>query len=356
MVRRQAFAVLATGLLTLAVAPAHAQEPDTLSAAQRAGAALARLGAGQRVRIVGSEVGFVDGSVVSSSMSLVTLRLDSSTVTVPTPRIDSLWVKHGTHAGTGALIGAIVGGVVVGAAFSNICERGEVCDNQTAATAFGALAGAVPGGCSAPSSAWRSPSGNLKYPDEPGLSPLTAHRSRLTAHRRSRQSLSRGALRPAGADQERHARGHREVQQPLQAAGVSWGRNIIRPAFKAQRRAVAHEEDPLAKPGVYCVQVGRILGIRSHVEARVAGQEVEPARADDEARGTERRCGPPHAAESRERLRNVAVGLDAEMLAEEDAEAAAGTELVVELEATVVPRVATVPADLNIAGMLCTEE
>jgi hypothetical protein len=146
MVRRQAFAVLATGLLTLAVAPAHAQEPDTLSAAQRAGAALARLGAGQRVRIVGSEVGFVDGSVVSSSMSLVTLRLDSSTVTVPTPRIDSLWVKHGTHAGTGALIGAIVGGVVVGAAFSNICERGEVCDNQTAATAFGALAGAVPGG------------------------------------------------------------------------------------------------------------------------------------------------------------------------------------------------------------------
>lgn len=143
---RQMLAVLGTGLLALAVAPARAQEPDTLSAAQRAGAALARLGAGQRVRIVGGEVGFVDGSVVSSSTSLVTLRLDSSTITVPAPRIDSLWVKHGTHAGTGALIGAVVGGVVVGAAFSHICERGSVCDNQTEATAFAALAGAVPGG------------------------------------------------------------------------------------------------------------------------------------------------------------------------------------------------------------------
>lgn len=144
--RRQTSAVLATGLSTLAFAPARAQQLDTVSAAQRAGAALARLGAGQRVRLVGGEVGFVDGSVLSSSATLVTLRTDHSTITVSAPRIDSLWVKRGTHAGTGALIGALVGGVVVGAAFSHICERGSVCNNQTEATAFGALAGAVPGG------------------------------------------------------------------------------------------------------------------------------------------------------------------------------------------------------------------
>ena len=43
------------------------------------------------------------------------------------------------------------------------------------------------------------------------------------------------------------------------------------------------------------------------------------------------------------------------MVAEEEAEPAAGTELVVELEATVVPRVATVPVDLDVAAMLRTE-
>ena len=43
------------------------------------------------------------------------------------------------------------------------------------------------------------------------------------------------------------------------------------------------------------------------------------------------------------------------MVAEEEAEPATGTELVVELEATVVPSVATVPADLDVATMLRTE-
>jgi hypothetical protein len=144
-VHRQALALLATGLLTVAVAPARAQEPDTLSAAQRAGAALARLGAGQRVRIVGSEVGFVFGSVLSASPTFVTLRTDSATIEVPARRVDSLWVREGTHAGRGALIGGAVGAAFLGAVFSGLCQPREGCTNRGVAILAGAVVGAVPG-------------------------------------------------------------------------------------------------------------------------------------------------------------------------------------------------------------------
>lgn len=43
---RLCFAVSVAGLVTIASALAQAQEPDTLSPAQRAGVALARLGPG----------------------------------------------------------------------------------------------------------------------------------------------------------------------------------------------------------------------------------------------------------------------------------------------------------------------
>lgn len=96
-----------------------AQQADTLSPAQRAGAALALLG-GQQVRIHRSGIGRVQGRLVSSSPTLVTLRTsDSSSIIVeqslvkvhptvidiPASSVDSVWVKRGSHAGVGALIG-----------------------------------------------------------------------------------------------------------------------------------------------------------------------------------------------------------------------------------------------------------
>jgi len=72
-------AVLVAGLV--AFAPGLiAQEPDTLSPAQRAGRALARLGAGQRVRIITRENEFVDGLVVTTSRRLVSVRTDGSVI------------------------------------------------------------------------------------------------------------------------------------------------------------------------------------------------------------------------------------------------------------------------------------
>lgn len=143
---RQMLAVLGTGLLALAVAPARAQELDTVSAAQRAGAALARLGVGQRVRIVGSEVGFVFGSVLSASPTFVTLRTDSATIEVPARRVDSLWVREGTHAGRGALIGGAVGAAFFGGVLGGLCQPREGCTNRGVAMLAGAVVGAVPGG------------------------------------------------------------------------------------------------------------------------------------------------------------------------------------------------------------------
>ena len=101
------FVALAPGLI--------AQEPDTLSPAQRAGRALARLGAGQRVRIITRENEFVDGLVVTTSRRLVSVRTDGSVIDIPVPSVDSLWVERGTHAGKGALIGAVPGLVFLGA-------------------------------------------------------------------------------------------------------------------------------------------------------------------------------------------------------------------------------------------------
>lgn len=124
------------GLVTATSPLARAQEPDTLSPAQRAGWALARLGGGQRVRIRGSGVGRVEGWVVSNSANPVMLRTDGSRIEVPIPGVDSLWVRDGTHAGTGALIGAAIGGIALGAfaswAVHDLCEGAGNCEETGA--------------------------------------------------------------------------------------------------------------------------------------------------------------------------------------------------------------------------------
>src|SRR2546426_7356252 len=97
------FAIAVAGLVALKTALA-AQEPNTLSAAQRAGLALARLGAGQRVRIVTRDSEFVEGSVMAASPNLLRLRTDGTLMDLPASRLDSLWARGGSHAGTGALI------------------------------------------------------------------------------------------------------------------------------------------------------------------------------------------------------------------------------------------------------------
>jgi hypothetical protein len=80
-------AILFAGLVAFATA-LIAQGPDTLSPAQRAGRALVRLGAGQRVRIITRENAFVDGSVVTTSPRLVSVRTDGSVIDIPVPSVD----------------------------------------------------------------------------------------------------------------------------------------------------------------------------------------------------------------------------------------------------------------------------
>jgi hypothetical protein len=119
---RLCFAVSVAGLVTIASALAQAQEPDTLSAAQRRGFALARLQVGQQVRIRTGGDGLVQGWI-SNSPTLVTLPTDGSRIEVPAPGVDSLWVRGGSHAGRGALIGGAVVGIglgVLAAEFSHV--------------------------------------------------------------------------------------------------------------------------------------------------------------------------------------------------------------------------------------------
>src|SRR5438445_6373353 len=91
------------------------------------------------------------------------------------------------------------------------------------------------------------------------------------------------------------------------------------------------------------------------MEPGIAGKHVSAARANHQTSAPEHDVGLPHAAHLRERLRYVAVDLETEMVAEKEAKATTGTELVVELETAVIPRVASEPADLDLAGMLGAE-
>jgi len=143
------FAVSVAGLVTMASPPAWAQARDTLSAAQRAGFALAHLGGGQRVRIWQKRVFFErQGQVVSSSGDLLTLRVEGARIEVPASDVDSLWVRRGNHAGTGALIGGVVAGLAVGAFGAAVsksdCEGGYAC-HEASAFFGGLLIGGVMG-------------------------------------------------------------------------------------------------------------------------------------------------------------------------------------------------------------------
>lgn len=83
-------AALLAGLGTLASPLAQAQAPDTLNAAQRAGLALAHLGAGQRVQIVTRQRKWVDGFVVATSPNLLSLKTDGSVTDIPAASVDSV--------------------------------------------------------------------------------------------------------------------------------------------------------------------------------------------------------------------------------------------------------------------------
>src|SRR5439155_14436583 len=101
-------------LVSLLVSPGFAQQVRSLTAAERAGIALARLGARQRVRIRVEGERLIEGSVELASPSLVVLRVDGSPERIPATAVDSLWV-HATHWRRGALIGGAIGGIGLGA-------------------------------------------------------------------------------------------------------------------------------------------------------------------------------------------------------------------------------------------------
>src|SRR2546425_12963533 len=152
--RRVCFAVSVMGLVTLASQRARAQEPDTTSAAQRAGFALARLGGGQLVRIHNRRVGRRQGVVVSSSADRLTLETSIwGRTEVPVSDVDSLWGRGGGHAGTGALIGAVLGGVALGAGGVAVAKancEGSVNCGEAGGFVFGlAVGGAVGAGIGA---------------------------------------------------------------------------------------------------------------------------------------------------------------------------------------------------------------
>src|SRR5438105_14064258 len=108
---------------------------------------------------------------------------------------------------------------------------------------------------------------------------------------------------------------------------------------------VGGEEYPFTQPRVDGVQVGGVGCARPHMEARIAAQDVEAARAHHEAGAGERGRGPAHAAERRARLGYGAVNLETEVVGEEVAEEATCAEQVEGLEASGLPTIAAEPAD-----------
>ena len=160
------FAALLAGLVTLASPLAQAQAPDTLSAAQRAGLALSRLGAGQRVQIVTRQRKWVEGFVVATSPNLLKVQTERSVTDIPAANVDSVWVQGGS-TGTGALIGLAVGGLGLGLLARSTGQSGTPVG---AGLLLGSLGGAVIGaliGSAVPS--WQ-----LLRPEQPRQPPCPA--------------------------------------------------------------------------------------------------------------------------------------------------------------------------------------
>src|SRR3989442_6878721 len=110
------------------------------------------------------------------------------------------------------------------------------------------------------------------------------------------------------------------------------GAAVIGSRLHTECHAVSSEEDPLAEPAMYRVQVGRVGWIGSHMEAGIAAKHVSAARANHQARAPEQDVGLPYAADLRERLRYVSVDLQTAIVASEEAQAGARTGTGVEHE------------------------
>ena len=133
-------------LVAMASSVACAQQPDTSSLRARAwfrARALAGLETGQHVRIRTNGDGLVEGQVLFSSDSFVTIRSAGPATTIPAAGVDSLWVRR-THAGRGAFVGGAALGLGFGALGATVCP-GEC--NISSGTAFvrGGVIGVVVG-------------------------------------------------------------------------------------------------------------------------------------------------------------------------------------------------------------------
>jgi len=137
-------AVVVAWLVAMASSVACAQQEDTSSLRARRARALAGLETGQHVHIRTAGDGLVEGRVLFSSESLVTIRSAGLATTVPAAGVDSLWVRR-THAGRGALVGGATLGLFFGVWGATLCP-GE-CDISSG-TAFvrGGLVGVALGG------------------------------------------------------------------------------------------------------------------------------------------------------------------------------------------------------------------
>ena len=142
----RAYAAIGVLAATLALHPAAAQTPVQPDSARFA--ALARLGPGTRVRLHSRDLGRLEGRVVASSPSTLSLNAGGRLTDVRVATLDSLWVR-GTAAKTGAIVGAIPGavaGLVMGTIANELgCkdDGGDPCPE--AIPLLGAL-GAVSGG------------------------------------------------------------------------------------------------------------------------------------------------------------------------------------------------------------------
>src|SRR2546425_11975654 len=119
-------AVTIAGLVAMASSVACAQQEDTSSLRARRARALAGLETGQHVRIRTNGDGLVEGQVLFSSESFVTIRSAGPATTIPAASVDSLWVRS-THAGRGALVGGATLGLGFGALAAAVCHGSGEC-------------------------------------------------------------------------------------------------------------------------------------------------------------------------------------------------------------------------------------
>ena len=155
-------AVVVAWLVATASSVACAQQSDTSPPRTRAARALAGLESGQHVRIRTNPDGLVEGRVLSTSESFVTIHSAGSATKIPTESVDSLWVRS-AHAGRGALVGSATLGLGFGALAASVCPR--ECDISSG-TAFvrGGVVGVALGGAIGALVGLAVPSWRLRLP------------------------------------------------------------------------------------------------------------------------------------------------------------------------------------------------